>query len=312
MGEAPRMGGIEWLLLLALSVLWGGSFFFAKVALTAVPPLTFVLVRTGLAALALLAVARLLGHRFRGGASAWRAYFAMGALNNAIPFTLFAWSQTEIASGLAAILNAMTPLFTALLAHVLTRDERLTRARLLGILVGLGGAVVMIGPGLLAGLGRHVLAELAALAATVSYAFAGLYGRRFKAEPPLLTAAGQLTASAAMMLPLVLLLDRPWRLAAPEASASAALVGAALLSTALAYILYFRILARAGATNVLLVTFLIPLTALLLGAVVLGERIDPGEIIGMALIIAGLALTDGRIWRLLRPARAAQVADGST
>jgi drug/metabolite transporter (DMT)-like permease len=321
MAVGPRMGGAEWLLLLTLSVLWGGSFFFAKVVLAALPPLTLVLGRTGIAAAALVIGMHIAGYRFRGGAEKVRAYLVMGALNNVLPFTLFAWSQTEIASGLASILNAMTPLFTALLAHLLTRDERLTLARLCGIIVGLAGAVVMIGPGLLAGLGGHVPAELAALTATLCYAFAGLYGRRFKGDPPVVTAAGQLVASTCVLLPAVLLVDRPWQLAPPGATIWAALVAMALLSTALAYVLYFRILGRAGATNVLLVTFLIPPTALLLGAVVLGERLEAGELAGMALIFAGLALTDGRLLRALRLRRCqrppgkegpAQLADGRT
>ncbi|MFI5020030.1 MAG: DMT family transporter [Alphaproteobacteria bacterium] len=321
MADGPRMGATEWLLLVTLSVLWGGSFFFAKVALAALPPMTLVLGRTGIAAATLVLVLHVAGYRFRGGMRAWCAYLVMGTLNNAVPFTLLAWSQTEIASGLASILNSMTPLCTALLAHLFTRDERLTLGKLTGILVGLAGAIVMIGPELLAGLGVHVLAELAALAATVSYALAGLYGRRFKGDPPIVTAAGQLAASACLMLPAVLLVDRPWRLAAPGAAIWGALAGMALLSTALAYILYFRILARAGATNVLLVTFLIPVTALLLGVLVLGERLEPGEIAGMLLIFAGLALIDGRLLRLRERVRspdarrgeqAAQVADGST
>lgn len=321
MAVGPRMGGVEWVLLLTLSLLWGASFFFAKVVLAALPPLTLVLGRTGIAAAALVIGMHAAGYRFRGGPEMVRAYLTMGVLNNVLPFTLFSWSQTEIASGLASILNALTPLFTALLAHLLTRDERLTLGKLGGILVGLAGAVVMIGPGLLAGLGRHMPAELAAVAATVCYAFAGLYGRRFKGDPPIVTAAGQLAASACVLLPAVLLVDRPWQLAPPGATIWAALVAMALFSTALAYVLYFRILARAGATNVLLVTFLMPPTALLLGAVVLGERPEAGELAGMGLIFAGLALTDGRLLRALRstgcwrrPGKEgpAQVADGRT
>lgn len=313
MANGPRMGATEWVLLVAMSVLWGGSFFFAKVALAELPPFTLVLGRTALAAGALLVVLHGSGRRFSGDWPAWRAYFAMGALNNVIPFSLLYWGQTQIASGLAAIFIAMTPLFTVLLAHALTRDERLTIGKLAGVLVGLAGAVTMVEPALIADLGVHALAELAVLAAAVSYACAGIYGRRFKAEPPMLTAAGQLSASALMILPVALLVDRPWQLATPGAVVWGALIGLALLSTALGYILYFRILASAGATNVLLVTFLSPPSALLLGVLVLGERLDWGEIAGMGLIFAGLALASGRLGLLARRLRrrAAQAAAGT-
>lgn len=313
MASGPRMGATEWVLLVAMSVLWGGSFFFAKVVLAELPPFTLVLGRTALAAGVLLVVLHGSGRRFSGDWLAWRAYFAMGALNNVIPFSLLYWGQTQIASGLAAIFIAMTPLFTALLAHALTRDERLTIGKLAGVLLGLAGAVTMVGPVLIAGLGVHALAELAVLAAAVSYACAGIYGRRFKAEPPMLTAAGQLSASALMILPVALLADRPWQLAPPGAVVWGALIGLALLSTALGYILYFRILASAGATNVLLVTFLSPPSALLLGVLVLGERLDWGEIAGMGLIFAGLALASGQLGPLARRLRrrAAQAAAGT-
>ena len=304
MAGGARMGSAEWAMLLALSLLWGASFFFAKVALAALPPLTLVLGRTGIAAAALFLGMRIAGYRFPAEAGKWRRYLVMGLLNNVLPFTLLTWSQTEIASGLASILNALTPLSTALLGHLLAREERLTPAKLSGILVGIAGAAVVVGPAFLLGLGRHLPAELAALAATLCYASAGLYGRRFKGEAPMVTATGQLVASASVLLPLSLFLDRPWQLALPGASAWGALVGLALFSTALAYILYFRILARAGATNVLLVTFLMPPTTLLLGALFLGERARASELAGMGLIFAGLALVDGRILRCLRGRRA--------
>jgi drug/metabolite transporter (DMT)-like permease len=218
----------------------------------------------------------------------------MAILNNGVPFSLILWGQTRIASGLAAILNACAPLFTAVLAHYLTRDERLTPRRAAGVLLGLGGVVLMIGPDTLGGLGGDVLAQLAVLAAGVSYACAGIFGRRFAGTPPLVTATGQVTASTALILPVTLLVDRPWTLSAPNARVWAALLGLALISTALGYILYFRILATAGATNLLLVTLLMPAIALVLGTVALGERLAPRHFGGMGLIAAGLAVMDGR------------------
>jgi len=286
----------EWVLLLVLSVLWGGSFFFAKVAVAEIPPLTVVLGRVAVAAAALWLAVRATGRRVPRDGAVWAAFFAMGALNNLIPFSLIFWGQTQIASGLAAILNATTPLFTVVLAHLLTTDERMTRNRLAGVLTGFAGVVLMVGPAALPGLGLSVLAQLAVLAAAVSYAFAGIFGRRFRrlGVAPMVTAAGQVSATTVMMIPLVLLVDRPWTLVPPGALALGAVVALALLSTAVAYVIYFRLLASAGATNLALVTFLIPVSAILLGTLVLGERLDLRHFGGMLLIGLGLAAIDGR------------------
>lgn len=299
-GANKVMGSAEWLLLLVLAMLWGGSFFFAKIALAELHPFTLVLGRVGLAALALNLAAHASGHRMPTALRPWRAFLVMGALNNLLPFSLIFWGQTEIASGLAAILNATTPLFAVVLAHFLTRDERMTVERLSGVLLGVCGVVVMIGPEALAGLSLHVLAQIAVLAAALSYACAGIFGRRFAGTPPLVAAAGQLTGTTLMMLPLALLIDRPWSMPAPTLGTWGALAALALLSTAAAYVIYFRILAAAGATNLLLVTFLIPPSALVLGATFLDERLDRAAFIGMALIALGLAAIDGRPLARLR------------
>jgi drug/metabolite transporter (DMT)-like permease len=232
--------------------------------------------------------------------SDWRPYALMGLLNNVIPFTLLFWGQTHIPSGLAAILNATTPLFTVVVAHVATADEKLNAARLAGLAAGLAGVVVMIGPDVLRDLGANVLAQLACLLAAISYAFAGVYGRRFRGEPTLRVAAGQLTASSVILALPVALIDRPWMLSAPSGKAIMALVALAALSTALGYLIFFRILARAGATNVALVTFLIPVSAILLGTLVLGEQLAIRHLVGMAAIALGLAAIDGRAVRLFR------------
>ncbi|WP_431854561.1 DMT family transporter [Azospirillum sp.] len=291
---APRMGLTEWLMLILLSVLWGGAFLFSKMAVAELRPFTVVLARVGLAAAALALVVRAAGLRMPDSARAWRPFFVLGFLNNLVPFSLIVWGQTQIASGLAAILNATTPLFGVVLAHALTADERLTAPRLAGVLLGIGGVGVIVGPEALGGAGTAVLAQLAVLGAALSYGCAGIYGRRFRGTPPLVTAAGQVTASALMILPVALLVDRPWEGAVPGAETWGALVGLALLGTAGAYVLYFRIMARAGATNAMLVTLLIPVSALLLGAVVLGEAVEPRQAAGMALIGLGLAVIDGR------------------
>jgi drug/metabolite transporter (DMT)-like permease len=257
------MGSKEWMMLLALSALWGGSFFFNGVAVRELPSFTLVWLRVSTASVVLLLILRLLGQKMPNSGRKWAAFFAMGLLNNVLPFVLIVWGQHRIASALASILNATTPLFTVLVAHLLTPDEKLTPLKALGVIVGFGGAAVMIGPDALGGLGTNVLAQLACLAAALSYAFAGIFGRRFKSMgiAPLATAAGQLSGSTMLLLPFMLLVDRPWTLTFPHVITWAAVLGVGLLSTALAYVLYFRILATAGATNLLLVTFLIPVLA---------------------------------------------------
>jgi drug/metabolite transporter (DMT)-like permease len=271
--------------------------------------LSLVWLRIVTAAAALLLVLHLLGQKMPTSGRIWAAFFGMGLLNNVLPFVLIVWGQHRIASGLAAILNATTPLFTVLVAHLLTPDEKLTPLKAVGVAMGFAGAAVMIGPAALRGIGAGVLAQLACLAGALSYAFAGIFGRRFRSMnvAPIATAAGQVCASAALLLPLMLLVDRPWQLTLPHATTWGAVLGVGLLSTALAYVLYFRILAAAGATNLLLVTFLIPVSAILLGVLVLGEQLLFRHAGGMALIGLGLMFIDGRLPRWLGARATAQI-----
>lgn len=293
------MTAIEWLLLLALSLLWGCTFFFTKIALADLPPLVIVFARVSLAALALAPFA--LGSGLLGQRRLWPAFLLMGAINNIVPFFLLFWAQQHIPSGLAAILNGATPLFSVLVAHVLTREEKATTAKIAGVLVGFAGVAVMVGPSALAGLGGAdaivLVAQLACLGACVSYSFAAVFGRRFRGLPPVGVASGQLVASSLLMAPVVALVEAPWTLPAPSAATWAALLAFAVLSTALAYLLYFRLLASAGATNVLLVTFLVPVSALLLSVFALHEPLGGRQVCGMALIGVGLSAIDGRLWR---------------
>jgi drug/metabolite transporter (DMT)-like permease len=294
---APVMGGREWAMLLTLAVLWGGSFFFNGVAVRELPALTLVWLRVACASATLLLVLNALGQQMPTHGRVWIAFIGMGLLNNVLPFVLIVWGQHRIASGLASILNSTTPLFTVVIAHLLTPDEKLTPLKGLGVVVGFVGAAVMIGPDALAGWDSGVLAQFACLAAALSYAFAGIFGRRFRrmGVAPLATAAGQVSASTFLLFPVMLLVDRPWALTMPHSTTWGAVLGVGLLSTALAYVLYFRILAAAGATNLLLVTFLIPVSAF-----VLGEQLKSEQFIGMALIGAGLAAIDGRLFHLTR------------
>lgn len=288
------MGLGEWVLIVFLSIIWGGSFFFVGVAVKTMTPLTIVLCRVGLAALILLGVVLLTGRRMPASPRLWLAFFVMGALNNLIPFSLIVWAQTHIASSLASILNATTPIFSVILAHLLTREERLTAKRLTGVTIGWIGVAVLIGVASLGGFGPQGLGQIAVLGASCSYALAAIFGRRFKALDPVVVSTGMLCASTVMILPVALVTEQPWHLS-PAAATWAALIGLAAISTALAYIIYFRVLAVAGATNILLVTFLIPVSAILLGIMVLGERPGWNAFGGMALIFAGLVAIDGRL-----------------
>jgi drug/metabolite transporter (DMT)-like permease len=225
-------------------------------------------------------------------------------LNNALPFVLFGWAQTHIASGLASILNATTPIWGVLVAHCLTRDERLTPAKAIGVLLGFAGVVTMIGPSLLTSMGGAGLPQLACVAASLSYALAAVWAKRFKAMgiSAESVTAGQLAAGAIVMLPIAFAVERPWAQAMPSATAVAAIFALALVCTAFAYVLYFRLIDSAGATNALLVTLLVPPTAILLGAAFLEETLAPQDFAGLALIAAGLAAIDGRLFsRFHRP-----------
>jgi drug/metabolite transporter (DMT)-like permease len=298
----------EWGMLLLLSLFWGGSFFFVGVAIKELPPLTIAAARVSLAALILWIAAPALGVVIPWRRDVLLAFLAMGLINNVLPFCLIAWGQTQLASGLAAILNASTPLFTVIAGHFLSADDRLTPLRLGGALCGLLGVAGMIGPQLVDGLGGSVFAELAILGAAISYAFASLFGRRFRrmGVDPVATATGQVTASSLVLIPIALIVDRPWALPMPGLATLAAIVAIAALSTALAYILYFRILAGAGATNVVLVTLLAPVSSILLGALFLHERLEPRHFVGLALIGLGLACIDGRLFRALQSASSAR------
>lgn len=291
-----RMGAAEWGQLLLLSLIWGGSFFLIAIAVTDLPVLTIVNARIGVAALVLWAFVLMSGRQVPRDPGLWLAFLVMGLLNNIIPFGLIVWGQTAIPSGLASILNATTPLWTVIISALLLSDEAATPVKLAGVVLGLGGVAVMIGLDTLAGLGHDVLPQLAILGAAISYGFAGVFGRRFRAMgvDPIVTAAGMVTASTLTLAPLTLMVDGLPDLGTPARIWLAVLV-LGVLCTGLAYVLYFRILAKAGATNLSLVTFMVPISAILLGWLFLDEVLGPAHLLGMAMIAAGLALIDGRL-----------------
>lgn len=293
----------DWLLLFILSVLWGGSFFFNGVALRELPPLTVALARVALGALCLLIVLKPLGGSLPRRAADWLPFAVMGLVNNVIPFSLFLTAQTTISSGLASVLNATTPLF-AVLVMAVSGEERLTGRRIAGVLIGIGGVALLRGPSLSAD--NQTLGIVLCLGAALSYGFSGYWGRRaLKGVPPLTSATAQLICSTPIMAIIAASAEQPWTLPMPGASTWLAIAGLATLSTALAYILFFRILNRSGAVNVVLVTLLIPVTAILLGVWILNEPLAVNEVVGALVIAASLIVIDGRVlgWARERLAR---------
>jgi len=305
-----QMIGREWGILLILAVIWGGAFMFIGVAVRHVDPLTYVWLRLTIAAGGMFLFLKLKGHQLDLPREVWGSILLLALLNNALPFTLFGWGQTHIASGLASILNATTPIWGVLVAHFFTQDERMTPRKIAGVLLGFAGVATMIGPMLLANVGTDALAQLACIAAALSYAFAAVWARRFRrmGVSPMSVTTGQLTAGALMMLPLALLVDQPWTQPFPPLTAWGAIVALALLCTAFGYVLYFRLIETAGATNALLVTLLVPPFAILFGSLFLNEVLAPQDFIGLALIALGLAAIDGRLLRLLSAGSARQAA----
>ena len=290
------------MLLVLLFVEWGGSFFFHGIALREFLTILIVTARVGLATLALLFLTRMLGQGIQLNRQILKAFFGMSFLNNVVPFSMIVWGQQHIASGVASILNATTPLFTMLIAHWFAKDEKINPRRLLGVLTGVGGVGLMMGLDLMETSGFHQLGQFAILLAAFSYGLAGVYGKRFAQLGilPLVTATGQLCASSIILLPLTLWIDQPWTMAMPSIEGMGSLLGIALLSTALAYVIYFRLLKTAGATNLLLVTLLIPVSAIILGVFFLDETLEPQHFFGMAVISLGLLIMDGRLLQFFR------------
>lgn len=285
----------DWLLLGGLSILWGGSFLFIAVAVREVPPLTLVLVRTLIGGLMLLAVARLGGQALPRDLGTLAGLALLGVVGNLIPFSLISFGQTLIPSGLTAILNATTPLWTVVLLWLI-RGERIGAVKLVGLVLGVAGVALLLAPKVAGGEQARLVGALAILGAALSYGAAGVWAVRFKHLPPAVISAVTLLATAAMVTPASLVLDRPWTLS-PSLEAIGALLALSLVSTGFAYLMFYRIMNRAGPTNASLVTFLVPVSAILLGALVLGERLDWTAFAGMAVIFSGLAAIDGRLFR---------------
>lgn len=291
------MTPVEWVLLFILGGFWGCTFFFNEIAILELPPLSIILFRVGLASIILWIVVFASGITIPGSKDVWIALAVMATINSAVPFFLIVWGQIHITGGLASILIATSPLFAVVGAHYWTRDEGLTTGKVIGVLAGMIGVVFLLGPELLGDIGSDLLGQLSVLGAAICYAGSAIYGRRFATlgVPPMFVATGQMTMATILLLPFTLIIDQPWTLANPSLPVWGAIISLAVVSTTFAYLIYFRILATAGAINILLVNFLVPVSALLLGIFVLGETLTTEQVIGMACIVVGLVMIDGRI-----------------
>ena len=291
----------DWAILLVLALIWGAAFFFIHVAVAHVAPLTYVWLRLSIAAVGLLAWMRWKGEKLSLPLPVWGAILLLALLNNVVPFALFGWAQQHIASGLASILNATTPIWGVVVAHIATSDEKITPAKLIGVVVGFVGVATMIGPDLLTS-GESIVPQLACIAASLCYALAGVWARRFRPMglKPLKVATAQLLVGALVMTPVSLTVAEPWIGGSPSLAALGAITVLALACTALGYVLYFRLIDSAGATNATLVTLLVPPIAILLGALFLGELLNGTQFLGFAFTALGLAVIDGRLIAAVR------------
>lgn len=283
---------LAWLILALLGAIWGTSYLFIKVGGAEIPPFTFVEGRVLIATLALWMTLHARGETLPRTRRAWLPLIGMGIFNGVIPYTLITWGELYISSGLAAILTAAMPIFTVILAHVLTRDEKLTAAKIVGILIGFGGVVVLLLDEALRGWRMEFWGQLAVVGAAASYATATLLARRFlRGVSHVVASTGQLASATVLMLPLALAFDNPFALR-PSFVALGSLALLALLGTALAYVLYYWLIEHTGATRTSLVTYVIPITGVVWGAWLLNESLRGDALFGLALIIMGIGLVN--------------------
>jgi drug/metabolite transporter (DMT)-like permease len=292
-----RLGATEWALIVLHSILWGSSFFFGAIAIRELPPLTITGFRAVPASIIVVAVCWAMGLAIPARLDYWRRMVLLALLNNIFPMMLILWAQHQVASGVAAVFNATTPLFAVVIAHYLTHDERFSWNKAAGLISGLAGVSVLVGADVTSGASGGLAAKIALLGAALCYALAGVFARTTSREPPFVIAAGQLVAALAMAMPLALYFDRPWTLPMPSTAAISAVAGIGILSSAFASLVYFTVIKRAGATNGLLVTLLLPLTPIMLGGLFLGEHLSRRELGGGLLIALALVVIDGRLLR---------------
>lgn len=288
------MGFKNFLWLLFLAALWGPSFLFIKVAVGEIPPMTLAMGRVGLASVALYAILRLQGRQLPGWDGIWKHFAVMGFFSNALPFALFSWGEIYIDSALAAILNGTTPLFTIILAHYLIDDEHMTPVKAGGVLLGFGGLAMLIAPSLLGGVQATSWGLVAVTVAAASYGVAIVYGRKkLRGLPPLVGPNAQLIMATLYLIPLSLLLERPFQMPVPSWAAAGSLLMLSMFGTALAFVIYYRVMEITSATYLSMVTYLVPVFGLILGVVVLNEQPGWNAYLGCALILLGVMVVNG-------------------
>lgn len=297
MSDISKMSIINWIQLIILSILWGGSFFFVEIALKELPIFTIVFFRVFIGFLILLLFVIFTGRKIVRDKKIWLSFLIMAILNNVIPFCMIVSGQRYISGGFASILNSVTPFITVIIAHFFTLDEKVTKSKIIGLIFGITGVATLIGYNPFKSQSIEVIGVFSILTASTSYACAGIFGRRFKKHKldPVVTSTGQLFCSSIVLLPIMLLFNKPWTLQFPSFNTIGAILGIALFSTAIAYIIYFKILSNSGATNVLLVTFLVPISAVILGVLFLSEKFQMRQVLGMVIIGSGLIFIDGRL-----------------
>lgn len=281
-------------LLVLLSFLWGGSFTLIKVAVETVPPATIVTGRLAIGATLLMLLVMARGIAIPRTPVLWGAFLVQGVLQSALPFTLISWGEKHIDSGLAGLLNSTPPLFAFLITFFILREGGAAMRKFLGVATGFAGAAVILGPEILAGSGNSVLGQLAITGASLSYAVAAIYARRFSGQPALLTAACSMTMAAILILPVSLYVDHPWTLA-PSSEAIWSVVVLGVFSTALAMIIYFRLVKTLGTLGVTSGSYLRAGFSVLLGIMLLDEALSLSLAIGLVLIFLGVAIVTGRI-----------------
>ena len=275
-------------LLLLLATLWGGSFTFIKVGVETIPPLTLIAGRTSIAALLLVAILCYRGVALPTDAAVWRQFLVQACLNSVFPFTLIAWAEQTVDAGLATILNSTSPIFTFILTWILAGRHHATARRLFGVVSGMIGTCLIVGVEALTGLRDQLIPELAIVAATICYAGAALFSRKFERFDPMLPAAGSLLSGAIVLVPLCLVVDQPWTLE-PSSRSIAALIGLSVFSTALAFTIYFRLIRTLGPVGTTSQAYLRVPIGIAIGVLFLGESLAPTTWVGSILVIVGVA-----------------------
>ena len=278
----------ELALLLLLATLWGASYTFIKLGVATIAPITLITARTAIAGLLLLAIMRWRGVRLPRDGATWRRFLLQACLNSVIPWTLLAWGERSVDAGLATILNSASPIFTFLLTAVVTRHEAATPRKLFGVVAGMAGICLIVGIEAFDAVAGGLVAELAIVAAAICYACAAIFGRNFRGLDPMAPAAGSLLAGAAFLIPASLVMERPWTMA-PSAVSVLALLGLAVASTALAFVIYFRLIQTLGSVGTTAQAYLRVPIGVAIGVAVLGERLSPTAWIGLACVVAGVA-----------------------